>query len=96
MTFEKNGVSLSTPIMRSISQQGAAIALQGAPLFLTILELFFSEKKGEQMHIVCRAPIRSIFLKSSEGVTTFFTSHGTQMITYSTPSPFKYHHLKVS
>jgi len=44
MTFEKNGVSLSTPTMRSISQQGAAIALQGAPLFLTILEWIFPKK----------------------------------------------------
>jgi hypothetical protein len=60
MTFEKNGVSLSTPTMRSISQQGAAIALQGAPLFLTILEWIFLKKRGTDAHR-CRAPIRSIF-----------------------------------
>jgi len=48
------------------------------------------------MHIGVELPFAAFFFKSSEGVTTFFTSHGTQMITYSTPSPFKYHHLKVS
>jgi hypothetical protein len=60
MTFEKNGVSLSTPTMRSISQQGAAIALQGAPLFLTILEWIFL-KKGEQMHIGVELPFAAFF-----------------------------------